>query len=194
MSVTFEPFRRLRTDEDWCRAPAVYCDNMERSMEGGIMVASSPARRGGVAFPGKNPQLSLVTVARRPLRACRSIARRQEATRGNNRTGGHKPPAASRCRLTSGRRCRGDDGKNGCTYTTGGPSRHVRPSPLPALSSFVVLFLSPGGTRGLPARLVLPEAQHKGNHERSAAFAVGGVFLAARLGPCGCFLEQKVKS
>ena len=34
MNVTFEPCRRLRTDEDWCRAPAVYCDNMERSMEG----------------------------------------------------------------------------------------------------------------------------------------------------------------
>ena len=28
MNVTFEPCRRLRTDEDWCRAPAVYCVNM----------------------------------------------------------------------------------------------------------------------------------------------------------------------
>ena len=30
MHVTFEPWRRLRTAVDSCRAPAVYCDNMER--------------------------------------------------------------------------------------------------------------------------------------------------------------------
>ena len=79
MNVTFEPCRRLRTDEDWCRAPAVYCDNMERSVEVGITPASSPARRGGLRFHAR-------------IRRCRSgrwhvapseLPRYRPATRGD---------------------------------------------------------------------------------------------------------------
>ena len=51
----------------------------------GTKYADVPSRTaGGVAFPCKNPQMSLGTVERRPPPSCRGIAWRQEATREEN--------------------------------------------------------------------------------------------------------------